>query len=57
MAVLVHFDQALLTQLFHGDADAGLGEIHLIHNIDGSDDVVPPLQDQNGLEVIFGRFM
>ena len=52
-----HDDIAALPQLFHGDADAGLGIPQLVHHVDGPDLAGLLLDDQDGLQVILCGFM
>lgn len=53
----VHFDITVLTQLFHGHADARLFEVLFVHHIDRAHHAQPFLQDKDGFQIIFCRFM
>ena len=57
IAVPVHQNVSLAAQIFHGNTDAGLGKLQMICNIDGTYISVFLAEDQNGFQIIFGRFM
>lgn len=56
-AARVHGDIAVFAQVAHGDADARLGELQLICNVDGTHKALTLLEHQNGLQIILGGFL
>jgi hypothetical protein len=50
-------DIAVLTKLFHGDADTGFGKIHLIDDINGTYLSISFKENQYSFKIIFSRFM
>ena len=49
----VHGDVSVFTQLFHGNADAGLGKVHGSGNIDGMDTLSFEGENEDGLQIVF----
>ncbi len=57
VAVLIYQNMPCISQVFHGDADAGLGKCQFIGDVDGTDVAVFLTENQNGFQIIFGRFL
>ena len=57
VAVVGHGDVAVFPQLFHSDADAGLGHPQVSRDVDGADDAVLLPEHEDGLEIILGGFI
>lgn len=57
MSVLVHFNVGVEPQIFHGYADAWFGKRKLVGNVDGADITKALAQDQDGFQIVFGRFV
>ena len=53
VALAIHRDIAVLPQLLHGNADAGLGIAQLVDHIDGAHTAHPLGQHKDSLEIIF----
>ena len=53
IALAVHRNVAVFPQLFHGDADAGLGVAQLIDNVDGAHLALALGEHQDGFQIIF----
>ena len=49
-------DIAVFPQLLHRDADAGLGVLQLVDDVDAADLSQPLFQDENRFQIVFRRF-
>ena len=47
-------DISVFPEVFHGNADTGLGESQLIGNVDGTNRALLVVKDQDGFQIVFG---
>ena len=56
-SISVHFNVAIFPKILHRHADAGLGKLQLVGNINGPDRPLPLFQHQDRLQIVLCGFL